>query len=82
MDTWHEWSLLSLAATGRRLGSHKSELVTLSPPLPGITRPRVFGAILHGLSAIFIAMRMSPLLSSIGGGPSVGNGAQEGLSTT
>lgn len=81
MDTWHEWSLLSLAAIGWRLGGHKSELVTLSPPLPGISRPRVFGTVLHGLSEIFIAMHMSPQLSSIGGGPSVGNRAQEGLST-
>lgn len=80
MDTWHEWSLLSLVATGWRLGCHKSELVTLSP-LPGITRPRVFGAVLHGLSEVFISMHMSSQLSSIGGGPSVGNGAQEGLST-
>lgn len=31
------------------MGSPKSELVALGPPLPGMTLPGVFGAILCGL---------------------------------
>lgn len=59
--------------------SSKLELVALGPLL-GMTLPRVFGAVLCGLSEMSTVVHMSLPLSGGGGGPTVGNGAWEELS--
>ena len=61
------------------LVSPKSELMAFGPVL-GMTLPRVFRVVLCGLSEMFTAVNMSLPLRSVGGGPTVGNGAWEGLS--
>lgn len=60
-------SLLSVAAMGWGLGSPQSELMACGPLVPGMTLPRVFNAILHGLSSISTAIHMSLQLSNAGG---------------